>query len=234
VTADRLDGLADRLGDGEVLLRLGDPLDKTAVGLGEGNVADQQLDEPALLEQAMQDQVQGEIAVRRGGLLNRLAPLRTVLLSITGVLVVIIALSAAVSGGKSAGSGSAASPAASTSVPAAAASSPAASPPAANSPAAVHHASHTVTYIVWGSPAQVTYGPSGSDLDGTVPMRKTAALHDVSYYAISAQLQGAGKVSCEIRVNGKVIARSAATGAYNIAQCEIGQDPLTGAWQSDN
>jgi hypothetical protein len=65
-------------------------------------------------------------------------------------------------------------------------------------------------------------------------MRKTAALRDVSYYAISAQLQGDGKVSCEIRVNGKVIARSTATGSYNIAQCEIGQDPWTGAWQSDN
>jgi len=46
--------------------------------------------------------------------------------------------------------------------------------------------------------------------------------------------QGSGEVSCEIRVNAKVVSRSTATGGYNIAQCEISQDPFTGAWQSDN
>ena len=38
--------LRDRLGDREVLVRLGDPLDQPVVGPGERDVAAQQLDEP--------------------------------------------------------------------------------------------------------------------------------------------------------------------------------------------
>ncbi|MGH3273651.1 MAG: hypothetical protein ACRDNZ_04910, partial [Streptosporangiaceae bacterium] len=112
------------------------------------------------------------------------------------------------------------------------AATPAATPatPAATAAAAPD----TVTYVVRGSSAQVTYGPAGSDLSGSVPMRQTAPLHDVSYYAISAQLQGGGEVSCQILVDGKVISQGTATGGYNIASCEISQDPLTDAWQSDN
>jgi hypothetical protein len=97
-------------------------------------------------------------------------------------------------------------------------------------------AATTVTYVVTGSSADVTYGPAGSDATGTVPMRKTARIPATAplYYAISAQLQGGGTVSCEILVNGTVIAKSTANGGYNIAQCEIGQDPLSGQWTNDN
>jgi len=35
-------------------------------------------------------------------------------------------------------------------------------------------------------------------------------------------------------VNGKVIDHAEATGGYNIAQCEISQDPLSGDWTSTN
>ncbi len=55
-----------------------------------------------------------------------------------------------------------------------------------------------------------------------------------AYYAINAQLQGAGEVSCEILVDGQVISQGTATGGYNIASCEIGQDPLSGQWHNDN
>jgi hypothetical protein len=92
----------------------------------------------------------------------------------------------------------------------------------------------TVTYMVSGDDAQVTYGPAGSDAEGSVPMNVTQALGDPAYYAINAQLQGGGQVSCEIEVDGQVISQSTATGGYNIAQCEISQDPLTGDWQNDN
>jgi hypothetical protein len=92
----------------------------------------------------------------------------------------------------------------------------------------------TVTYVVTGSPADVTYGPAGSDLNGSVPMSVTASLGSPAYYAIDAQLDGDGQVSCEIEINGQVISSGTATGDYNIASCEISQDPITGAWQSDD
>jgi hypothetical protein len=56
------------------------------------------------------------------------------------------------------------------------------------------------------------------------------------YYSISAQLQGGGAVSCQLKVDGKVISSSSSTasGGYNIAQCEISQDPLSGNWTDTN
>ena len=93
----------------------------------------------------------------------------------------------------------------------------------------------TVTYIVTGSDADVTYGPAGSDHTGYSGMKKTETIPDSppAYYAITAQLQGGGSVSCKIEVNGQVISSSSADGGYNIAQCEIGQD-FDGNWQNDN
>ena len=109
--------------------------------------------------------------------------------------------------------------------------------PAAQQPAKAAPAAQMVTYVVTGSDgAQITYGPAGSDLSGSVPMHVTKHIPSSPpvYYAISAQLQGGGSVSCQILVDGKVISSSTATGGYNIASCEIGQDPLSGAWQDDN
>jgi hypothetical protein len=92
-----------------------------------------------------------------------------------------------------------------------------------------------VTFIVTGSgPAQVTYGPSGSDLSGSVPMDVTQPLRDPIFYAVNAQLQGSGTVTCVIKVDGRVISSASANGGYNLASCEIGQNPLTGQWQNDN
>ena len=70
----------------------------------------------------------------------------------------------------------------------------------------------------------------------TTEARAQQLLHTAKpiYYAISAQLQGGGDVSCKIEVDGHVISSGQATGGYNIAQCEIGQDPITGDWQNDN
>jgi hypothetical protein len=96
-------------------------------------------------------------------------------------------------------------------------------------------ARQTVTFVVTGTPgADVTYGPAGTNLSGSVPMRVTEPLGSPSYYAINAQLQGGGQVECKIKVDGKTISASQASGGYNIAQCEISPDPLTGEWQNDN
>ena len=90
----------------------------------------------------------------------------------------------------------------------------------------------TITFIVTGDRAQVTYGPAGSNLAGTVPMRQAQPLGNPLYYAIDAQLQGGGEVTCQILIDGSIIAQSVATGGYNIAACEVSKDPLTGQWSS--
>jgi hypothetical protein len=92
----------------------------------------------------------------------------------------------------------------------------------------------TVTYAVTGSYADVTYGPAGSDDQGTVPMSVTQPLGSPQYYAINAQLQGGGSVSCQIKVDGVTIASASASGGYNIADCEIDQNSLSGGWENTN
>ena len=93
----------------------------------------------------------------------------------------------------------------------------------------------TVTYVVTGTPgASVTYGPSGTNLTGSVPMSVSAPLGTPSYYAINAQLQGAGEVQCQIKVDGVTLSSGSASGGYNIADCEIGQNPVTNSWENDN
>jgi len=120
-------------------------------------------------------------------------------------------------------------------------SSTSSSPPAASQqqPAAPAQAKaaagpQTVTYVVTGSNADVTYGPAGSNSSGSVPMHVTKPLGTPAYYAISAQLQGDGSVSCEILVDGKVVSQGTANGGYNIADCEIVRDPVGGQWQDTN
>lgn len=109
--------------------------------------------------------------------------------------------------------------AAATTAPAVAASTP----PAAR---------QTLTYVVTGSPATVTYGPEGSDLAGTVPMRVTVPLGTALYYALTAQLQGGGSVTAEILVDGKAVSTGKAAGGYNIAMAEVVKDPLSGGYES--
>ena len=96
-------------------------------------------------------------------------------------------------------------------------------------------AAQTITYVVSGtSGADVTYGPSGSDYQGSVPMSVTKSLGNPSYYAINAQLQGYGSVTCKLEVDGVVISKASASGSYNIADCEIDQDITSGSWQDTN
>jgi hypothetical protein len=101
---------------------------------------------------------------------------------------------------------------------------------------AARRLANTITYVVTGSSADVTYGPAGSDFSDTVPMNVSAPIgnNPAVYYAIDAQLNGGGAVSCQILVGGKVISSASASGSYNIATCEIDQNPLTGGWENTN
>jgi len=103
--------------------------------------------------------------------------------------------------------------------------------PATSAAAAVKQ---SVTFVVTGSPADVTYGPAGTSVSGTVPMRITKPLGNPMYYSLQAQLQGSGQVTCKILVDGKIISQSVASGSYNIADCEISQDMLSGEWTDTN
>lgn len=96
------------------------------------------------------------------------------------------------------------------------------------SSSAAQQQQQTITYEVAGSPANVTYGPAGSTLSGTVPMKVTAKLGDPVYYSLQAQLQGGGSVTVKILVNGTVISEGTATGGYNIAMAEIVDNPVSG------
>lgn len=93
----------------------------------------------------------------------------------------------------------------------------------------------TITYQVTGNvSADVTYGPSGSNFQGSVPMKVTKHLGNPSYYAINAQLNGDGTVHCKLKVDGVTLASGTASGAYNIASCQIGQDPITNSWENES
>jgi hypothetical protein len=141
---------------------------------------------------------------------RRRSPVKTFFAVIGGLvtaIVIIVVVVVAVAAGKGAGSGAGAGVAA--------------------------KAGGTVTYEVTGSPAQVTYGPAGSSLNGRVPMRLTKPIGSPDFYSIDAQLNGRGIVTCELLVDGKVVSRATATGAYNIASCEITQD-FSGNWQNAN
>jgi Protein of unknown function (DUF732) len=101
----------------------------------------------------------------------------------------------------------------------------------------------TVTYVVTGNAPSgyidptIDYGPAGSEFTGSVPMDVSDPIPSSppSYYSINVQLSDAGgSVTCELQVDGVTISQSSAQGADQIASCEIGQNPTTGAWENDN
>jgi len=91
-----------------------------------------------------------------------------------------------------------------------------------------------VTYVMKGSPANVTYGPAGVYYTGVVPMRVTQRLTSGGFYAIIAHPDGSGAVTCEMLVGGKVISKATAAGRNQLVFCSISQDQATGRWTGDN
>ena len=88
-----------------------------------------------------------------------------------------------------------------------------------------------VTYIANGSTANVTYGPSGSGYQGSVPLAVSRPLGNPQFYSISAQLKGGGTVTCQLRVDGVTIASSTASGTNSVAHCAMDQN-LNGSWEA--
>ena len=64
-------------------------------------------------------------------------------------------------------------------------------------------------------------------------MDVTQRIGNPAFYAIDAQLQGDGQVTCVIKVAGQVVSRATASGSYNIASCEIVGDGF-GGWVDAN
>jgi hypothetical protein len=88
-----------------------------------------------------------------------------------------------------------------------------------------------VTYVATGNSADVTYGPSGSGYQGTVPLAVTKPLiGNPQFYSISAQLKAGGSVTCEIKVDGVTIVSASASGSTSVASCAMNQD-LNGSWE---
>jgi len=88
-----------------------------------------------------------------------------------------------------------------------------------------------VTYVVTGSAAHVTYGPSGANFEGTGPLSVSQPLGQPQFYSINAQLTGGGSVTCLLKVDGVTIASNSASGSGNIASCQMDQN-LNGSWEA--
>ena len=88
-----------------------------------------------------------------------------------------------------------------------------------------------VTYVASGSSANVTYGPSGSGYQGSVPLAVTRPLvGNPQFYSISAQLKDGGTVTCQLKVDGVTIVSATASGTNSVASCAMDQD-LNGSWE---
>ena len=87
-----------------------------------------------------------------------------------------------------------------------------------------------VTYVVAGSAAHVTYGPSGANFEGTGPLSVSQPLGQPQFYSINAQLTGGGTVTCLLKVDGVTIVSNSASGSGNIASCQMDQN-LNGSWE---
>jgi hypothetical protein len=96
-----------------------------------------------------------------------------------------------------------------------------------------------VTFHCTGSApdgVDITYGGEGTDDSAShLPFKKTVALSStVQYYAVQAQLQGGGKVTCTttVRYQGDSVTQTGeASGGYNIASAEVCSS-FDGTWDA--
>jgi len=168
---------------------------------------------------------------------------RNVVAGIGGLIVLIIALTVA----NNHGSGNGAAPAATASAAAQAAqSSPSAAAPAV--PASPTPAPPTkVEFIVSGTAPDgidITYGPAGSNFSGPSTLDGTATMSvpfdgSADYYALNAQLQGGGSITCKIVVTGPgdsplTVSSGAASGGFNICEAQAAPADSTGlSWTNE-
>ena len=105
-----------------------------------------------------------------------------------------------------------------------------------------------VTFVVSGTAPDgidITYGPSGSNFAGPSALDGAARMSvkfdpSASYYAMNAQLQGAGDITCKIVVSGPgddpaTVSKGAARGGFNICDVQAAPADSTGlSWESEN
>jgi hypothetical protein len=109
-----------------------------------------------------------------------------------------------------------------------------------------------VTFVVtgWGNPS-ITYGSDSDNRDGGgtlgqlgdgngLPWTRTMTFSgDAMYYSLSAQLEGAGDISCKIVVSGPgdaplTVSHGHASGGYNICSAQAAPSDSTGtSWQNE-
>lgn len=187
---------------------------------------------------AAQPQPAGRRASRRSGKSHWVRNVFAVI----GALVVAGIIITALEGGKS--TGSSASPGAAS----VAASAPASGPASAAAPASPTPPPPTkVEFIVSGSAPDgidITYGPAGSNLSGPSVLDGTAKMtmtFDAStdYYAMNAQLQGDGSITCKIVATGPgdqplTVSSGAASGGYNICSAQAAPENGGLNWENEN
>ena len=101
-------------------------------------------------------------------------------------------------------------------------------------PASAKVTTHTIKFVVTGSPADVTYGHGGTSTHGTVPMKVTEPLlGSATDYTLTAVLGDAGGVvKVKIYIDGKLIAHAKATGVFQSAEAVVGRNMFTGQWEN--
>jgi len=115
--------------------------------------------------------------------------------------------------------------------------------PSSSGPAAATN----VEFIASGSApdgVNITYGPSGSDLAGPPELNGTAKMSvpfdsSAEFYALQAQLQDGGDVTCKIVVTGPgdqplTVSHGEASGGYNICSAQATPDDGGYSWQDED
>jgi hypothetical protein len=184
---------------------------------------------------------------------------RNVLLGAGGLVAFIIVVAVAASGGKTGSTGASATSSGIASGVASAetaaqnctasggtwngTSCQAATPSPSNTPASPTK----VEFIVSGTAPDgidITYGPSGSSFQGPSTLDGTATMSvpfdgSADYYALNAQLQGDGSITCKIVVTGPgdnplTVSHGAASGSYNICDAQAAPTDSTGlSWTNE-
>jgi hypothetical protein len=166
-------------------------------------------------------------------------------LTVVAAVVVVLIAVAVDSGGKSANAGSAtpvtttttaasAGAAAGGNTAAAVPAGTVAAQPASQAPAVPDQ----VVFSCTGSAPDglsITYGPEGTqDSGSSLPFKQALPLgSSAQYYSVTAQLQGAGQITCTTTVDSdgqSTTQIGSANGGYNIASAEVCSD-FSGGWQ---
>lgn len=116
-----------------------------------------------------------------------------------------------------------------------------------STPTPTPNAPTKVEFIVSGSAPDgidITYGPAGSNLAGPSVLAGTTTMTvnfdpNADYYAMNAQLQGDGDITCKIVATGPgdqplTASSGAASGSYNICSAQAAPENNGLSWENEN